>query len=169
MANFQQLKDAQERFAESAASLAGIPADGAGREVMVPLTASLYVPGTLAGLEEVLVDIGTGFYVGALRADAHGPRRARVCVRGVRASSRELLPRLTPPPHASPAARTGKPAEAAVDMLNRKAAKVKANTESLMKYVSQKQHNLAVVSASLEDRLAAQQQQQRQAPNAPAR
>ena len=62
--------------------------------MLVPLTSSLYVPGTLAGLEEVLVDIGTGFYVGALRADAHGPRRARVCVRGVRASSRELLPRL---------------------------------------------------------------------------
>ena len=64
-------------------------------------------------------------------------------------------------------ARAGKPAEAAVEMLTKKAARVKANTESLMKYISQKQHNLAVVSSSLEDRLAAQQQQ-RQA-NAPAR
>lgn len=52
-------------------------------------------------------------------------------------------------------------------MLTKKAARVKANTESLMKYISQKQHNLAVVSSSLEDRLAAQQQQ-RQA-NPPAR
>lgn len=62
--NFQQLKEAQERYADSAASLASIPTDGPGREVMVPLTSSLYVPGTLSSTEEVLVDIGTGFYVG---------------------------------------------------------------------------------------------------------
>lgn len=66
-ANLQQLREAQERFAESANSLAAIPSDGAGREVMVPLTSSLYVPGKLAGTDEVLVDIGTGFYVGALQ------------------------------------------------------------------------------------------------------
>ena len=104
MGNFQQLKEAQERFAESAASLAGIPADGAGREVMVPLTSSLYVPGTLAGTEEVLVDIGTGFYVGASRArSARVPARlacARAagpvppCVDRLTA----LRPALAPPP-----------------------------------------------------------------------
>ena len=31
---------------------------------MVPLTSSLYVPGTLDPAERVLVDIGTGFFVG---------------------------------------------------------------------------------------------------------
>lgn len=30
---------------------------------MVPLTSSLYVPGTLADSENVIVDVGTGFYV----------------------------------------------------------------------------------------------------------
>ena len=30
---------------------------------MVPLTTSLYVPGTLADPENVIVDVGTGFYV----------------------------------------------------------------------------------------------------------
>lgn len=104
MGNFQQLKEAQERFSESAASLAGIPADGAGREVMVPLTSSLYVPGTLAGTEEVLVDIGTGFYVGASRA-----RCARASLRASRARAppgpcrrvdrlTALRPALAPPP-----------------------------------------------------------------------
>lgn len=29
----------------------------------MPLTSSLYVPGTLADTEKVLVDVGTGFYV----------------------------------------------------------------------------------------------------------
>jgi hypothetical protein len=31
--------------------------------LLVPLTSSLYVPGTLASTETVLVDVGTGFYV----------------------------------------------------------------------------------------------------------
>lgn len=31
--------------------------------ILVPLTASLYVPGTLASSEKVLVDIGTGYFV----------------------------------------------------------------------------------------------------------
>ena len=29
----------------------------------MPLTSSLYVPGTLADTENVIVDVGTGFYV----------------------------------------------------------------------------------------------------------
>lgn len=34
-----------------------------GKPLLVPLTSSLYVPGTLADTETVLVDVGTGFYV----------------------------------------------------------------------------------------------------------
>lgn len=37
---------------------------------MVPLTASLYVPGTLSDTENVLVDIGTGYYVEKSAAEA---------------------------------------------------------------------------------------------------
>ncbi|CAK1356338.1 unnamed protein product [Cercospora beticola] len=33
------------------------------KPLLVPLTSSLYVPGTLADTEKVLVDVGTGFYV----------------------------------------------------------------------------------------------------------
>ncbi|TKX23924.1 putative prefoldin subunit 5 [Elsinoe australis] len=33
------------------------------KSLLVPLTTSLYVPGTLADPEKVLVDVGTGFYV----------------------------------------------------------------------------------------------------------
>jgi len=33
------------------------------KPILVPLTNSLYVPGTLADTENVIVDLGTGFYV----------------------------------------------------------------------------------------------------------
>jgi prefoldin alpha subunit len=40
-------------------------ADGTppGKSVLVPLTSSLYVPGNLADVERVVVDVGTGYYV----------------------------------------------------------------------------------------------------------
>lgn len=34
-----------------------------GKKMLVPLTASLYVPGSLDDAEKVLVDIGTGYFV----------------------------------------------------------------------------------------------------------
>lgn len=33
------------------------------QDMLVPLTASLYVPGSLKDAENVLVDVGTGYYV----------------------------------------------------------------------------------------------------------
>ncbi|GLJ35818.1 hypothetical protein SUGI_0719160 [Cryptomeria japonica] len=34
-----------------------------GKQLLVPLTASLYVPGTLDNADKVLIDVGTGYYV----------------------------------------------------------------------------------------------------------
>lgn len=34
-----------------------------GKKMLVPLTASLYVPGTLDDAEKVLVDVGTGYFI----------------------------------------------------------------------------------------------------------
>ncbi|CAG8982765.1 hypothetical protein HYALB_00001046 [Hymenoscyphus albidus] len=42
-----------------------------GKPILVPLTASLYVPGTLADTENVIVDVGTGFYVEKSTKDAN--------------------------------------------------------------------------------------------------
>jgi prefoldin alpha subunit len=165
-ANFQQLKEAQARFQESVAAIQAIPADGPGREVMVPLTSSLYVPGTLASTDELLIDIGTGFYVcecARRRADRRGGqlherKQPMSCVRA-----------LTPPsppapslPALPPAAKTS---AQATEMLSRKAATLKQNTDGLMKFVAQKQDNLAAVSAHVEERynaMKAQQYQQQQ-------
>ena len=34
-----------------------------GKEVLVPLTSTLYAGGTLAGDQKVMVDVGTGYYI----------------------------------------------------------------------------------------------------------
>jgi prefoldin alpha subunit len=62
--SFQSLRAAQAKFRDCLKSLStGLVAKNADRSILVPLTASLYVPGQLADTEKVLVDIGTGFYV----------------------------------------------------------------------------------------------------------
>lgn len=34
-----------------------------GKQIMVPLTNAIYVPGNLSDVSKVLIDVGTGFYV----------------------------------------------------------------------------------------------------------
>ena len=46
------------------------PSPSPGSRVLVPLTSSLYIPGTIAASNEVLVDVGTGFYVAKSTEDA---------------------------------------------------------------------------------------------------
>ena len=71
-ASFQSLRAAQLKFRDCIKSLAtGLQKQGSGgdagaakpKPILVPLTSSLYVPGTLAATDRVLVDVGTGFYV----------------------------------------------------------------------------------------------------------
>lgn len=42
---------------------------GIEKPILVPLTSSLYVPGTLADTDNVIVDVGTGFYVEKVGGD----------------------------------------------------------------------------------------------------
>ena len=44
--------------------------DSEGKQVLVPLTGSMYVPGQLANSGKVVVDIGTGYYVEKSSKDA---------------------------------------------------------------------------------------------------
>ncbi|KAL8795221.1 MAG: hypothetical protein Q9195_002232 [Heterodermia aff. obscurata] len=62
--SFQQLRAAQTKFRDCINSVRdGVERSEEGKEILVPLTPSLYVPGKLASTKTVLVDIGTGFYV----------------------------------------------------------------------------------------------------------
>ncbi|EMF17861.1 Prefoldin alpha subunit [Sphaerulina musiva SO2202] len=62
--SYQNLRTAQQKFRDCIVSIKnGIASSTKGKPLLVPLTSSLYVPGTLADTETVLVDVGTGFYV----------------------------------------------------------------------------------------------------------
>ncbi|XP_030632883.1 prefoldin subunit 5 isoform X1 [Chanos chanos] len=58
-----QLKVVQTKYVEAKESLSVLNKSNEGKELLVPLTSSMYVPGTLNDVEHVLVDVGTGYYV----------------------------------------------------------------------------------------------------------
>ena len=60
--NWQTLKTAQSKLLNSRSCLNIVGAKDS-REIMVPLTESLYVPGTIVDSNKVLMDIGTGYFV----------------------------------------------------------------------------------------------------------
>ncbi|KAK7084168.1 Prefoldin subunit 5 [Halocaridina rubra] len=61
--SLQQLKIAQMKFNESGECVDKITSDTKGKEVLVPLTSCMYVPGTISDAENLLIDIGTGYYI----------------------------------------------------------------------------------------------------------
>jgi len=67
--SYSSLRSAQSKFKDCINSIRnGVTAPA--KPLLVPLTTSLYVPGTLADTEHVLVDVGTGFYVEKTIAEA---------------------------------------------------------------------------------------------------
>jgi len=61
--SFSGLREAQTRFAESKEALHALTPANLGKRVLVPLTSSMFVPGKLSNVNEVLVDVGTGYFV----------------------------------------------------------------------------------------------------------
>jgi prefoldin alpha subunit len=61
--SYGNLKVARGRYAHSLEALDEFKEDNQDQEIMVPLTTSMYIPGTLANVEKVMVDIGTGFFL----------------------------------------------------------------------------------------------------------
>lgn len=62
-AHFGQLQEAQNRFHTCKAMLNELGADSEDKEMLVPLTESLYVPGRIKDSQKVLVNVGTGYIV----------------------------------------------------------------------------------------------------------
>ena len=77
--NWRTLKEAESRYVATKSGLATI-AQNDGKEIMVPLTASLYVPGTVTDTEKVLVDIGTGYFVEKNVSDAQSLLDRKIAV-----------------------------------------------------------------------------------------
>mmetsp|Transcript_7132 Transcript_7132/g.20895 ORF Transcript_7132/g.20895 Transcript_7132/m.20895 type:complete len:135 (+) Transcript_7132:240-644(+) len=61
--HYQQLQEAQGRFGTCMAMLNEIKPECEDREMLVPLTESLYVPGKIKDANKVLVNVGTGYLV----------------------------------------------------------------------------------------------------------
>ncbi|KZW03202.1 prefoldin subunit 5 [Exidia glandulosa HHB12029] len=76
--SYAQLRAAQSKFKACIESVAEITPNNQDKSILVPLTNSLYVPGTLADTEHVVVDVGTGFYVKKTREEARLYYRAKV-------------------------------------------------------------------------------------------
>ncbi|EFJ07774.1 hypothetical protein SELMODRAFT_94218 [Selaginella moellendorffii] len=57
------IRTAANRFEMAAKALQNLSQHPNGKKLLVPLTASLYVPGTLQDVEKVLIDVGTGYYI----------------------------------------------------------------------------------------------------------
>ncbi|XP_039561800.1 prefoldin subunit 5, partial [Passer montanus] len=58
-----QLKVVQTKFVEAKECLNVLHKGNEGKDLLVPLTSSMYVPGKLQDVSTVLVDVGTGYYV----------------------------------------------------------------------------------------------------------
>ncbi|XP_065883605.1 prefoldin subunit 5-like [Dysidea avara] len=61
--SMSQLKEIQQRLKDSKENAALLTPDTEGKDILVPLTASMYIPGKLKHNNKVMVDIGTGYYV----------------------------------------------------------------------------------------------------------
>lgn len=60
---YAALRAAAARLSASMSAVSEITPSSEGKEVLVPLTESVYVPGQIREPNKLLVDIGTGFYV----------------------------------------------------------------------------------------------------------
>lgn len=79
--SLETLKLAQSRFKESGLCLEKITPEVEGKDILVPLTGSMYVAGKFADTNNVLVDIGTGYYAQKNLGDAKDYFKRRVeCV-----------------------------------------------------------------------------------------
>ncbi|GAA0140429.1 chaperone [Lithospermum erythrorhizon] len=61
--SLNNIRTATARFENALTALNHLSLRPQGKKMLVPLTASLYVPGTLDDAEKVLVDVGTGYFI----------------------------------------------------------------------------------------------------------
>lgn len=69
--SFGQLRQAQAKFQDCAQSVKQTSQQGeTGKEILVPLTSSLYVPGVMVEPHKFIVDVGTDYFVEKTANDA---------------------------------------------------------------------------------------------------
>lgn len=61
--SLNKIRTAATRLEIASSALNDLALQPQGKKMLVPLTASLYVPGTLDDADKVLVDVGTGYFI----------------------------------------------------------------------------------------------------------
>ena len=61
--SLQTLYNCKAKYATSKESLEAFQPDWQNRQILVPLTSSMYVPGKIKDLDNFVIDVGTGYYV----------------------------------------------------------------------------------------------------------
>mmetsp|Transcript_23308 Transcript_23308/g.34559 ORF Transcript_23308/g.34559 Transcript_23308/m.34559 type:complete len:158 (+) Transcript_23308:98-571(+) len=68
--HYATLRASASRFTSSRNALGELTPSSEHKTIMIPLTESLYVPGTIKDPSKVMVELGTGFYVEKTTKDA---------------------------------------------------------------------------------------------------
>ena len=61
--SYSQLVTATNKFHDSKLVLNYVKERAGGKEIMVPLTSSLYVPGVMEDNNQVLLEVGAGYFI----------------------------------------------------------------------------------------------------------
>ena len=61
--SLQMLSKAVSRYHTSGTAIETLSKEEVGKDMLVPLTESLYVPGKIARTDKVLLDVGTGYFI----------------------------------------------------------------------------------------------------------
>jgi prefoldin alpha subunit len=64
-ASLNQLTLAGNKFRFTEEAVQSVSPENAGKSIMVPLSSSLYINGEVNDISKVLVDVGTGYFIGA--------------------------------------------------------------------------------------------------------
>mmetsp|Transcript_15623 Transcript_15623/g.19052 ORF Transcript_15623/g.19052 Transcript_15623/m.19052 type:complete len:159 (-) Transcript_15623:96-572(-) len=69
--HYATLRASASKFQQAKTALSQISPAHDGKDIMIPLTESLYVPGKIREPSKVMVELGTGFYAEKSTKDAH--------------------------------------------------------------------------------------------------
>lgn len=61
-ASFNELRLASQKFMDSKTAIHNFSLQDSEREILVPLTSSLYIPGRIEDVKTVTVELGAGYY-----------------------------------------------------------------------------------------------------------
>ncbi|MES1906880.1 MAG: hypothetical protein MHM6MM_000107 [Cercozoa sp. M6MM] len=74
------LRGAAARFTSASKAVVGLRKAPESSEMLVPMTTSLFMPGKVADVDELLLDVGTGFFLGKSTEDAQEYLAQRIAI-----------------------------------------------------------------------------------------